>query len=93
MEHPCEYTRYVRATGVSFRKMSDCMDDVPKKDKNPTEEGNSITVRVLLHEKHVAIEHMLTEVPREPTVKRLGNREEERRDRAGLDVSTDSSLC
>ena len=47
----------------------------------------------MLHEKHVAIEYVMTDVQREPTVKKLDNRVEERRDCAGLDVGTDTSLC
>ena len=66
----------------------------PKKQKkNATEEANFIAVPVMLHEKHVAIEYMLIEVPREPTVEEFGNRAEERRYCAGLDVGTNSSLC
>jgi len=64
----------------------------PEKNNNATEEANFITVPVILHEKHVAIEHMLIEVPGEPTVKKLGNRAEERRDCARLDVGTNTSL-
>ena len=71
----------------------DCMDDAPKKKKNATEEANFIAAPVMLHEKHVAIEYMLIEVPRKPMVEKFGNRAEERRDCAGLDVGTDTSLC
>ena len=50
-------------------KMSDCLEDVPKKqNKNATEEANFVTAPVILHDKHVAIEYMLIEVPREPMV-------------------------
>jgi hypothetical protein len=75
------------------RKMSDHIDDDPeKKNKNATEETNFITAPVILHEKHVSIDYMLTEVPREPRVKILGNRVEERRNSAGLNVGADAGL-
>jgi len=82
----------MRHGSILPKKSQIVWDDVPEK-KNATEDANIISPPVMLHEKHVAIEYVMTDVHCEPTVKKLDNGVEERRDCPGLDVGTDTSLC
>ena len=57
-----------------------------------TEDENFVILMVILHEEPVALDDMLGEVPCEPFVKKLGDREEYGRDYARLNVGPDTSL-
>ena len=60
--------------------------------KNATEDANLVTRMVILHKEPVAFDDMLGEVPCKPFVKKLGERAEDRRDYARLDVGPNARL-
>ena len=65
----------------------------PEMNKDATEDANFITLMVILHEEPVALDDMLGEVPCKPFVKKLGDRAEDGRDYARLNVGPDTSLA
>ena len=64
----------------------------PEMNEDATEDVNFVALMIILHEERVALGDMLGEVPRKTLVKDLGERTEDRRDYARLNVGPDTSL-
>ena len=60
--------------------------------RDATEDADFITLTIMLHEEHVALDDMLGEVPREHQIKNFGEPAEDGRDCAWLHVGPDTRL-
>jgi hypothetical protein len=76
-----------------FGKTSDCTENqVLEMNKDATEDADFITMTIIPHEEHVALDDMLGEVPREHQIKNLARPAEDGRDCAWLHVGPDPRL-
>jgi hypothetical protein len=93
MQHSCKCASRVGTTREScqLKYVGLLREQVPDMNGR-TEDGDAVTLVIILHEEFVTFHYVLGKVPRKCFVKNPGSDAEERRDDARLKVGPDASL-